>query len=95
MAGPPPPATTSADIARAHDAFFDALVGGPWDYRPEHALRELEARRRELRALAAQVDRSLWPPGLATLLWAPASHERISDRDNATVLQMPDGMGSE
>ena len=79
-----------ADIARAYDAFFDALVRGPWKLQPERALAELETRRRELRALAVQIDRSLWPPGVSTLLWAPASHERISLGNDATVLRMPD-----
>ncbi|MDE0175409.1 MAG: hypothetical protein OYH76_01230 [Defluviicoccus sp.] len=89
------PQTTPQDIARAYESFFDALVRGPWDYRPDRALAELEARRRELRTLAVQIDRSLWPPGVATLLWAPASHERISGETRGTVVEMPDCLGCE
>ena len=67
--------TAPDDISRAYEAFFDALIRGPWVSQPGRAHAELEARRRALRALAVRVDRSLWPPGVATLLWTPAPHE--------------------
>ena len=67
--------TAPADIARAYDAFFDLLVRGPWVTHPEQASANLEARRRELQEVASRLDRSLWPPGVGTLLWTPAPHE--------------------
>ena len=77
--------TSADDIARVYDAFLDVLVRGPWNSHPERAATDLEARRRELRSLAVRVDRALWPPGVATLLWTPAAHE-IPARDSTPSL---------
>lgn len=81
--------TAPDDIARAFEAFFEALTGGPWIARPDRARDEVEARRRELRALAVRVDRSLWPPGVATLLWTPAPHELPNVRAAAEIVEIP------
>lgn len=81
--------TAPNDIARACEAFFDALVRGPWASQPGRAHAELEARRRALRALAVRVDRSLWPPGVATLLWTPAPHEIPNRGEPAPVAPVP------
>lgn len=67
--------TAPDTIAAAYDAFFDALILGPWPTHPDRASAELEDRRGRLRDLANQQDRSLWPRGVATLLWTPAPHE--------------------
>lgn len=81
--------TSPDDIARAFDAFLDALVSGPWALHPDRAEAALEARRRDLRALAVQVDRAQWPPGVAALLWTPASHERPGHNGRADVVPIP------
>ena len=81
--------TTPDDIARAFDAFLDAACAETWRLDPERAEAELEARRRDLRALAVRVDRSKWPRGVATLLWAPAPHELPNREPPAEIVEIP------
>lgn len=81
--------TTPDDVASAFEAFFAAACGDEWTLRPDRALADLEARRRELRALAVRIDRSLWPPGVAALLWTPAPHEIAGPPPVADVVEIP------
>ena len=91
--------TETDQIARAYEAFFDALIRGPWTLHPDRADADVETRRRELRALAVRVDRAHWPPGLATLLWSPAPHELPAGRRPADIVEItlsdPDCMACE
>lgn len=81
---------TIADIERAWEAFFDALVDPRWRTRPVEAQTDLERRRAELKRAASRVDRSLWPRGVSTLLWRPPDRHHPDPRPPDEVVPLPD-----
>ena len=82
--------STPAELSQAYEAFFNAATRGDWRRRPDDAAATLERRRSELRSLAAKLDPSLWPPGVATLLWQPADHHEPTADTPANALPLPE-----
>ena len=82
--------TTPDDISSARDAVFTALLDEEWDTHPDAALAAVQARFHDLRTIAAEVDPTLWPRGVATLLWKPADHDRPSADPPPNIVLLTD-----